>query len=718
MIIKCPNCNGALEFDVKSGLMYCKFCGSFFTAEEVAMPETDPADTEGVSPWSPSEISDEVGNFNSGIEATQYSDARGYSTDAQRYGNFRGGAQTNDQAGAQTGYQTGTQAASQPTVQTGGTQFTVRKFDDDSRIDASGKVNLSGMTYEQQQNYVFNIPTEEREANRNRYYEEQQKLAEEYHKRPKPDYTKPFSGTTVSIRDVDLPEVDPNYNVHDYYAKQAQLSEEYNRKIENTDIDYTKPFDGTTRENMTWDQVIEANRRDREAREKMQAELDRIDKKKYLNGQYQSPRDAYGYVIEMSQIQEKYNKTVDQNAQAAQNSGAAGTAQGQPISNIYGGGYNANRPKKEYYYTKGGSRIIQNTGGVYLVTDAPPDFGAEMMDNKVYTCSTCGAELGLTGVETSSFCAYCGQPTIAFSRIEKCTKPDSIIPFGVTKDEALSLVRKRLNKGFLVPDEVKKFEVEKLCGIYIPYWLFDASYTDSLVIKSRVKQGKSTTVKNYRVNTNCNLFYFPVDASKNLNDYSSRKLDPYDYSGMRPFNVSYMSGFYSDRFDMSSDQMSMTAMYRAQSMLYEKAKTKVPGSPVGLVDSAPMFHIRKKYYTMLPAWFLSFRYEFNTYTIMINGQTGKVVGAVPYDKKKFYAVLSAAFVAASTVAIPLSIALTKAVLTSTSSSSNSGKALVLPIIVAGFFFMLGQANFKKYKKNMELAREEKMADFVRERQEV
>ncbi len=684
MIIKCPNCNGALEFDVKSGMMYCKFCGSFFTAEEVPMPETgramtNPAQTEGVSAWSPSEVSDEVGNFNSGVQATEYMDSKGYYSGVQ--------------AAAYTDLQ-----GSYPGVQ--------------------NKVKESVKELER---YRFNITPEEREANRNRYYEEQQKLAEEYHKRPKPDYTKPFSGTTVSIHDVDLPEVDPNYNVYDYYAKQTQLSEEYNRKIENADIDYTKPFDGTTRENMTWDQVIEANLRDREARAQMADELKKIEKNSYMRGQRSVLNDPYGYTVSVNRAFNKYQKNVDRNLKMAGNvrTDSTGTIPGgqNPLEAATAGIYNAARPKKDYIYTKSGSRIIQNTGGIYLVTDAPPDYGADLMDNKVYTCSTCGAELCLTGVETSSFCAYCGQPTIAFSRMEKCTKPDSIIPFAVTKDEALSLVRKRLNKGVLVPDEVKNFEVDKLCGIYIPYWLFDANYTDSMVIRSRVKSGKTTKIKHYRVNTSCNLFYFPVDASRNLNDYSSRKLDPYDYSGIRPFHVSYMSGFYSDRFDMSSDQMSTTAMFRAQSMMYEKAKLKVPGSPVGLADSAPMFHIRKKYYTMLPAWFLTFRYDFNTYTIMVNGQTGKVVGAVPYDKKKFYAILSAAFVAASAVAIPLSIALTKAVFSSTS-SSNSGKAMVIPIVAAGFFFMMGHANFKKYKKNMDLAREEKMTEFVKERQEV
>ena len=47
----------------------------------------------------------------------------------------------------------------------------------------------------------------------------------------------------------------------------------------------------------------------------------------------------------------------------------------------------------------------------------------------------------------------------------------------------------------------------------IPYWLFDADYKDSMVIASRVKSGKHTATHYYRVNTDCKLYYYPVDAS-------------------------------------------------------------------------------------------------------------------------------------------------------------------------------------------------------------
>ena len=710
MIIKCPTCDGALEFDVQSGLMYCKFCGSFFTAEEVAMPETDPAD----SAWSPSTMEQNTEGtvpqtIGTGLKP------KGYGSSEPQPSNQSSFSGTQTTAGALSAVQGGN-ATPQPAISHEGFWFAPSeerpKYDsyEDLQEDAENN-RYNGKTGDL--NYMTDPLEKQRKINE--FYAEQQRLHEEYMNRPKADYTKPFAGMSNSVREPNLPSGPERMQ---YYADQARISEEYNRNKKQ--IDYSKPFAGTSRENMTMDEIVRANLADSRARDRMRAEMNRQEK---LMGAGSGLGYA-NYSSALNSIAREYENKVRWDAA---NSGVPLPVESRPATaedmvaktEAAENGNNAGTgAQRQYAYTPSGSRILSNSGGAYIVTDAPVDVGAEQMDNKVYTCTSCGAELGLTGVETSSFCAYCGQPTIVFSRMEKCTKPDYIIPFSVTRDQALKLVKNRLNSGLMIPKEVKEIQVEKTCGIYIPYWLFDASYSDSMVIRTRVKQGKTTTTKYYRVNCCCNLFYFPMDASRNLNDNSSKKLDPYDYSGIRPFHPSYMSGFYSDRFDMSSDTMTVNATYRAQSMMYEKAKKKVPGSPQGMDSGAPMFHVKKKYYTMLPAWFLSFKHEGITYTVMVNGQTGKVAGAVPYDNRKFNIFMTACFLGISAVVTPLSVWMAQALFSSSSGNSNSIKALFIPFFVGGAAFAFAQAKYRKFQRNMELAREEKMTKFVKERQEV
>ena len=63
----------------------------------------------------------------------------------------------------------------------------------------------------------------------------------------------------------------------------------------------------------------------------------------------------------------------------------------------------------------------------------------------VLQCSACGAELAMNRVETSSFCPYCGNATVATDRLVDYLKPEYIIPFKVTKEEAEQKIREKLN---------------------------------------------------------------------------------------------------------------------------------------------------------------------------------------------------------------------------------------------------------------------------------
>ena len=127
----------------------------------------------------------------------------------------------------------------------------------------------------------------------------------------------------------------------------------------------------------------------------------------------------------------------------------------------------------------------------------------ETMECNIYSCTACGAELSVNGVEASTFCAYCGQPTIVFSRVSQELKPKWIIPFKIKKEEAVETIRARFRQGMFVPKAVKNFEVEKVHGIYIPYWLFDTYYYDSQIIRGTVGRGKYKSTKLFKRVADC-----------------------------------------------------------------------------------------------------------------------------------------------------------------------------------------------------------------------
>ena len=143
--------------------------------------------------------------------------------------------------------------------------------------------------------------------------------------------------------------------------------------------------------------------------------------------------------------------------------------------------------------------ITDATDTIYTLDEiniGKDDESPRYMDMNLYECTSCGARLMVKSTETSSFCAYCGQPMILVDRVKDELEPDLIIPFGISQKRAEQLIRDRFCKGWFVPDEIKKFEIDKIRGIYIPYWL--ASYHVRKKLKYVFQENeKGERVSNY-----------------------------------------------------------------------------------------------------------------------------------------------------------------------------------------------------------------------------
>ncbi len=332
------------------------------------------------------------------------------------------------------------------------------------------------------------------------------------------------------------------------------------------------------------------------------------------------------------------------------------------------------------------------------------------MSCNIYTCTSCGAQLLVNGVEASTYCAYCGQPTIVLERVSEELRPKYIIPFKITKDEAETLIRKRFAKAFFAPKEVKNFRVEQLRGIYIPYWLYDFYYYDRQRWEKRNDTQKADSRSYiYTKEAECDFKNLTVEGSKMLDNELSQRLEPYDLTALRPFEIGYLSGFYADRFDQSEKQLRGLAIGRCKELFNKAVRKSIIDPSVELTYSRPKYEFKKAEYAFLPAWFMTFRYRNKPHTILVNGQTGKVVGTAPFDIKK----AALCFV----VALVLSLALFMGLCLLTMDS-------VLIVGVWGILFVLTVVSivcsivfFKKIRKNEKRTKQTQAAHYVKERQE-
>jgi hypothetical protein len=344
----------------------------------------------------------------------------------------------------------------------------------------------------------------------------------------------------------------------------------------------------------------------------------------------------------------------------------------------------------------------------------------DLMDCYVYSCSECGGEIIINGTEASTTCVYCGNSNVVFSRIAKQKCPEFVMPFSITKEKAIELVHKKINSGLFIPKEIKNFSIDCIRGIYLPYWIINASYTNAAVIEGQVRSGKSTVTRYFGRAGKLKLTRFPIDASLALSDESSSRLEPFELSHLKPFDEDYLAGFYSNVSDVTYIDLKRATLKRAEEFFEKEAMDDVRASRKKVVSSIPSVKIENNMvYAMLPAWFITFKYKGKPNTILVNGDTGKVVCALPWNKGLFYSLLFT-FGAVATTAAYFVFRYTLPVFFAgrSSSSGSDSRGKLIALLVAGIIalFSVGIRKIIKVVKNIQLTQDKKMFNFTKKRQ--
>ena len=272
---------------------------------------------------------------------------------------------------------------------------------------------------------------------------------------------------------------------------------------------------------------------------------------------------------------------------------------------------------------------------------------------KSYSCPSCGATLVCDDNLAASSCPYCGNPTVVPGQFTDMLKPDFVLPFKLEKDDALAALKKHYGKRYLLPQAFKNAgHLDEVKGVYVPFWLYDGQSTGDCLyeaVKSQTKrQGdEEITIKEiYQVERKGSMSFekIPADASTKMDDKLMESIEPYKYEDLKPFSKAYLTGYLADKYDVEAKDNAERAVRRAK----ESTKNALFQDVKGYTSvSAKRENINvtqgKAYYAMLPVWMLTTRWNGNSYTFAMNGQTGKMVGDLPVNKPKLWITILAVF---------------------------------------------------------------------------
>ena len=272
---------------------------------------------------------------------------------------------------------------------------------------------------------------------------------------------------------------------------------------------------------------------------------------------------------------------------------------------------------------------------------------AEAAGLKVYNCPSCGAELIYDATTAATSCPYCGNPTIVPGSLSGALRPDWVIPFKLTKEEAVSLLKTHYRKKPLLPKLFsRQNHLEEIKGIYAPFWLFNGdTQGEATFDATKVRhwtEGKYdvTETSHYDAWRSGRLSFdrIPVDSSTKMPDEHMDAIEPYDYNELKPFSTAYLPGFMADKYDVDAATAEERARKRAEASTVAALRDSVEGyASVTEKESQVSYHRTGLHYALLPVWLLLTKWNGSDYLFAVNGQTGKLVGNLPIDKGRKWA---------------------------------------------------------------------------------
>jgi hypothetical protein len=294
------------------------------------------------------------------------------------------------------------------------------------------------------------------------------------------------------------------------------------------------------------------------------------------------------------------------------------------------------------------------------LADDLPDAASE--DVRSTSCPSCGAVVEFSGANHAANCPYCATPVVVDTGARRSIKPQSLLPFALTENQARGALSKWLGSLWFAPNGLLEYtrKGRAMAGIYAPFWTFDAA-TSTRYSGARGEHYYETRTVTVNVNGKSQrrteqvqrTRWYPASgtvsrdfddvitlASKSLPQRLGNELTPWDLSAAQAYNPDYLAGFQAEGYTISLAD-GWTDAQSIMSRVIEMDIRRDIGGDVQRIDSVQTRYANETFkHVLLPVWTAAYKYRGKSYRFLVNGQTGEVQGERPYSAWKIgFAVL-------------------------------------------------------------------------------
>jgi hypothetical protein len=292
---------------------------------------------------------------------------------------------------------------------------------------------------------------------------------------------------------------------------------------------------------------------------------------------------------------------------------------------------------------------------VKTLREIPADDRGWLAEKRTVQCQSCKAVSVFDVSRTGQNCDFCGSPSLLdYQEIKAPIRPQGLLPFKVDQGRVREQMRAWFRGRWLAPNNLgAKSLVDRVHGIYVPYWTFDAHavcpwtadaghyyYTTE---RYRDSKGRSQTrrVRHVRWEPAAGqvTHFFdddPVTGTQGLRHDLLEKIEPFATSELVPYDTAYLAGFVVEHYQVVLLDAAARSQDQMTGHLRQMASAQVPGDTQRNLQIHPRFADRTFKHVLVPVWVLSFNYRSKIYQVLVNGYSGTIAGDYPLSAWKIF----------------------------------------------------------------------------------
>jgi hypothetical protein len=256
----------------------------------------------------------------------------------------------------------------------------------------------------------------------------------------------------------------------------------------------------------------------------------------------------------------------------------------------------------------------------------------ELTAQRMLSCQGCGATFTLPPARVSGKCSFCESPhVIQAAPGGELIQPEGILLFQFDDQAAVRRIRDWLKEQRFRPGDLDKkaATVSPRC-VYLPFWTFDMG--GEVKWHCLEKEGTGKYAQWVPRNGSHIVLHddLLVPATHSLPIELLSKLVDFDTThDLLPYSDSLLADRPAEIYQIPMADASLVARQRA----FEQAKAKIRLNlfkPVRDFSAASAeIAITSYKLVLLPVWVAGYGYQNTNYPLLVNGQTGSLVGDVP-----------------------------------------------------------------------------------------